>query len=283
MCKRWWWVFLVTAPIGAVCGLLVASVVTFLMPKAYESQAVIEVRPAPGELFSCEAEVKKIEEPELLGRVVAKLELDTIWKMPRQAVIKCLGGKVKCARVGDTNRIAISARLANSFEAKDTVNELAAAFKIERERFPEILAKRVADLDRQAVAQFDKLEDMTSKWPGTGDGGTPNDWRKASSRDWPELVTERLKYEALTTELEAATSEAKAQSAAVILCQAGVAQHFPVSPNIRFNLDTGKMLGFLLSPLLALLVVRSLHRRFPPPSADPSGDSTAGNENGQVG
>ena len=66
----------------------------------------------------------------------------------------------------------------------------------------------------------DKLEDMTSKWPRKEADGTPTDWRKASSRDWPELVTERRKYETLTTELDAATSDAKAQSAKVILRQA---------------------------------------------------------------
>lgn len=37
--------FLVMLPIGALAGLLVAAVVTYMMPKMYESEAVIEVRP----------------------------------------------------------------------------------------------------------------------------------------------------------------------------------------------------------------------------------------------
>jgi len=266
-------------PIGAVCGLLVAAVVTYLLPKAYESRAVIEVRPAPGGTCSCDAEIKNIQGPEILGCVVTKLELDRTWKMPRQAVIERLRGVLKCARVKDTNRIAISVRLADRFTAIDVVDGLAAAVKAERERFPETVAKRIADLDRQAMEQFDKLDDMARLRPRSAVDGSASDWRKASSRDWPELVIERQKYEALTAELEGATSDAKAQSAQVILCQAGAAPHFPISPNIGFNLGIGRLLGFLLSPLLALLVVMLLHRRFPPPPAAPSGHDTT--ENGR--
>ena len=117
MFRRWWWVFLVMAGIGAACGVIVAGIATYLMPKGYESQAVIEVKPVHGETFSCEAEIKTICGPEILGRVVSKLELDTIWQMPSQGVIGHLREVVKCARVPDTNRIAISVRLPNKFEA----------------------------------------------------------------------------------------------------------------------------------------------------------------------
>lgn len=45
MLKRFWWVFVVMIPVGALCGLLFAAVVTYVMPKKYESEVTLEVKP----------------------------------------------------------------------------------------------------------------------------------------------------------------------------------------------------------------------------------------------
>jgi uncharacterized protein involved in exopolysaccharide biosynthesis len=45
MFKRYWWMFLVMVPLGSLAGLLVAAVITYMMPKKYESEAIIQVMP----------------------------------------------------------------------------------------------------------------------------------------------------------------------------------------------------------------------------------------------
>jgi hypothetical protein len=45
MFKRFWWVFLAMMPAGLLVGLLLSAVVTYVMPKKYQSSVTIEVRP----------------------------------------------------------------------------------------------------------------------------------------------------------------------------------------------------------------------------------------------
>lgn len=46
MLRRWWWVFLVMFPLGLLIGLAEGSAWTYIIPKKYEAQAIMGIRPS---------------------------------------------------------------------------------------------------------------------------------------------------------------------------------------------------------------------------------------------
>ena len=108
MFKRFWWMFLVMLPIGAVAGLLVSAVITYVMPKKYESDVTIEVRPTavglgpldakgPAETEVREAtprffgtEFEVIKSRKSLGQVADALDLVNRWNVDKETAISFL-------------------------------------------------------------------------------------------------------------------------------------------------------------------------------------------------
>ena len=96
MFRRFWWIFFVMLPVGAIGGLLVMAVVTYVMPKKYESETVIEVRPmtSPSEVgveppqttpqYFFGTEFNKIKSRASLAEVVEKLELINQWGVDQE-------------------------------------------------------------------------------------------------------------------------------------------------------------------------------------------------------
>jgi uncharacterized protein involved in exopolysaccharide biosynthesis len=122
MLKRFWWIFLVMLPVGAIAGLLVMAVVTYMMPKKYESEAIIEVKPresrfmdrsvvpqANGQYFFS-TQFEKIKSRASLLKVIENLELTQKWGVTEDAAIQMLKGMVTATYIRGTDLIAIRVR-----------------------------------------------------------------------------------------------------------------------------------------------------------------------------
>jgi uncharacterized protein involved in exopolysaccharide biosynthesis len=178
MFKRFWWMFLVMLPIGAVAGLLVTAVITYVMPKKYESDVTIEVRPpavglgpldakGPAEtevrevtprFFGTEFEV--IKSRKSLGQVADALELVNRWNVDKETAISILKNIVTTQNIRGTDLISIRVRHTNKTDARDVAEEVARTYKNFRQEMTSRDQDRaLRELTKLVREQEDKVEE----------------------------------------------------------------------------------------------------------------------------
>jgi capsular exopolysaccharide synthesis family protein len=157
---------------------MTAAVITYVMPKKYESTAEIEVKPrSPGmsplagdlgqssrmsqitpQFFGTEFE--KIKSTNSLNKVIDSLELLNKWSMDRESVIRVLKGIVNTQNIRGTDLITISVRHENKEDAKDITSEVANSYKAYRIEIETREAdKGLAELNKAVRDQEDKVEE----------------------------------------------------------------------------------------------------------------------------
>jgi len=132
--KRWWWVILLAAVAGPVIGLFVAAVMTYMMPKHYESTAMVQVveDPRVAALPSLPTECKVIKTQKTLELVSEALELPTRWGMDRDQVLASLMTMIDVRNIPGTDLIVIKVRHTNAEDARDVAMEAAKAYRARR-------------------------------------------------------------------------------------------------------------------------------------------------------
>jgi polysaccharide biosynthesis transport protein len=168
MLKRFLWTFLVMIPVSAVAGFLLAAVVTYVIPKMYQSEAVIEVKPRhphgdmthtmTPQFFGTEFE--KIKSRNSLEQVVEKLELTNRWMIDKEAALQVLKRIVTTQNIRGTDLIAIRVRHTNKADARDIAQEVGEAYASYRKEIETRDAERqLAELDKAVRDQEDKVEE----------------------------------------------------------------------------------------------------------------------------
>ncbi|MBK1881597.1 polysaccharide biosynthesis tyrosine autokinase [Luteolibacter pohnpeiensis] len=126
---------------------MTAAVITYVMPKKYESFATMEVKPR-GQLISpinpafsqgagaammtprfFETEFEKIKSRNVLSKVVDSLDLSNRWGVDKESALQILRGIVKTQNIRGTDLISISVTHQNREDAKDIATEVARAYK----------------------------------------------------------------------------------------------------------------------------------------------------------
>ena len=289
MFKRFWWVFLAMIPVGSITGLFVAAVVTYVMPKQFESEAVIEVKPQAGQLapqfFGTEFE--KIKSRNSLAKVVDNLELINRWGVDKETAIRILKGIVTTQNIRGTDLISIRVRHTNKEDTRDITAEVARAYRAYR---MEILKRgegeRLLELKKAVRDQEDKVEERRQvvsiivKNKGVPDKGSDlldGNAEAGSSEDAKRRALEAQDYADAKRDLETDQAllqslklkqindeiTAKIQDEAIVIHEVPQIAQAPVSPNVTLNLVLGTALGFLLSPLLSLPFIYLLSRLIP--------------------
>ena len=266
MIRRWWWVFILMLCVGALIGLGVARLMAGVLPKEFESSAVIELGPPkPDEEISPDralsAEVLKSDE--MLMRLAKSLNRDERLKRNREVVIAELRSAITVAPVFGTNRVAVSARSDHRYECHEMVNQLIGVyenFRRETEKATwgssftkEMIAlpaqKEKVKQGREALAAMSKTQRLHDlKDPAqTGTVSGLGYYQAKKDQEADEAVLAEL----LTWERE----QAWAKKADVII-------RVPSRHGVEIPRDTkrlekwGLAIGALLSPLLAWFLVR---------------------------
>ncbi|MCX6874225.1 MAG: polysaccharide biosynthesis tyrosine autokinase [Verrucomicrobia bacterium] len=156
---------------------MTASVITYVMPKKYESHAKIEVKPrvplmtvfrdmtdisgfsrTTPNFFNTEFE--KIKSRNSLMKVSDSLDLANIWRMDREDVFRILSGIVRTDNIRGTDLITISVRHADNKEARDIAAEVARAYKDYRSESESKEGDRaLLELKKAVRAQEDTVEE----------------------------------------------------------------------------------------------------------------------------
>ncbi|MDP4648106.1 MAG: hypothetical protein NWS80_13380 [Akkermansiaceae bacterium] len=290
MFKRYWWMFLVMLPVGAVGGFFMASVVTYVMPKKYESSATIEIKPqrqptgtwsgspdaealgASPQFFGTEFE--KIKSRNSLMKVVDTLDLSNKWGMDRESVLQILKGIVTTENIRGTDLISIRVRHTNKEDARDIAAGVARAYKDYRTELKDrVFEKSIMELKRAVREQEDKVEERRKifvtisrhKGPYLLDGSNLPKSVDGLSQEYldaqRDFEVEQGLLEKLKLKLISAEIDADIEMDSVIVHDDPVISNSPISPNVRLNLVLGLAGGALLSPFLALPVMWFLNRR----------------------
>ena len=266
MLKRWWWVFLVMAPIGPILGLFTAAVVTYVMPKKYESRAVIEVKPRmvywngiasdSRDLSSFYiSEADKIKSRTTLFKVIDKLDLTRQWGADRETALEVLRGMLSTKEIMGRDVISIRVVCADKAAARDIATEVVRCYKDYRDETDAREVEMALDELKKAVAAQEKIVEERRKVLAdlVRDkelGGSQSDESAKQDLASEQEMFQRMK--AMTTKEEI---RAKMPAGHVVVTVEPVLPLWPASPNVARNLIAGTVLGLLLALPLALLTV----------------------------
>lgn len=155
---------------------MTASVITYVMPKKYQSSATIEVKPRGrtidplGGLMGSNSaqmtanffgtEFEKIKSRNSLAKVIVALDLTNKWGMGQEAALDLLKGIVGTQNIRGTDLISITVRHTNKEDARDITAEVAKAYKDYRTELEDRdLDKGINELKKAVREQEDKVEE----------------------------------------------------------------------------------------------------------------------------
>lgn len=157
---------------------MTAAVITYVMPKKYESEATIEVKPRSGGLSPLGAsmreasganamtdqffgtEYEKIKSSKSLAKVVENLELMNKWGVTKETAIGILKGIVNTQNLRGTDLISIRVRHTSKEDARDVTAEVAKAYKEYRAEIEDRESNQsLYELNKAVRDQEDKVEE----------------------------------------------------------------------------------------------------------------------------
>ena len=165
MFNRYWWMFLAMVPVGALVGLLVAGIVTYLTPTEYESTAMLELvdrrpramdaemrEPRRPQFF--QTEIKKITSQKPLKMAMYALDLNNRWGLDHEQTLTLMKKAMKPRHVAGTDLISITVRHTSREDARDIAVEVTRAYIQYRDKLAE------KPLEEMAAALEDVLRNQ---------------------------------------------------------------------------------------------------------------------------
>jgi len=268
MLKRFWWVFLAMLPVGAIGGLLVMAVVSYAMPKQYESEAIIEVKTSPSmqEGFSprptgCGVVFDKIKSRAFLAEVVEELELTHKWGMDQEGAIRILKEIVSNENIRGTDLIAVRVRHTDREAARDIAAEVVRIYGNYRvENLRRDRDHGLAELNKAVKEQEEKVEERRKVLDPVARTGSFLAEPSMSVEDDKKAMDELRAQDLIDAKRDLETDQALLQSMklkqisgkitsgmgdeSVVIHEEPQIAESPVSPNVTLNLVLGAVGGF---------------------------------------
>lgn len=154
---------------------MTAAVITYVMPKKFQSTAVVQVKPSTrigtvfsegnstsqpmtAQFFATEFEV--IRSQLTLKFVVQQLGLMTRWNMTEEEALGTLRGIVDAQNIRGTDLIQISVSHTGAEDARDVAKEVYEAYKKRREEKERVIAEEgMKELEKAVLDQSDIVEE----------------------------------------------------------------------------------------------------------------------------
>ncbi|MFM2171024.1 MAG: hypothetical protein RI957_1253 [Verrucomicrobiota bacterium] len=251
---------------------MTAAVITYLMPKKFVSNAIIQVRPftqmgqsITPQFFVTESEV--IKSNLTLKPVVQKLELLEKWMTPEDQAISILQSTLRLQHIRGTDLIEINVLHQDPEQARDIAMEVYRSYKLRREeKAQEEIKNFHAEMEKAVLDQHDlvaekrKLRDHTLRrapyHPGDSSIATPpldGKVLQIQREAQIEFETQQALLERMREKLAMERMNSKLVSLVELHEEPLVAQ-FPSSPNVNLNLIMGATLGLIFGCGMALFV-----------------------------
>lgn len=238
---------------------MTVCVITYMMPKKYESNLIYQVRPSPRllqtitpQFFATEFEVIKANMT--LKPVVQRLDLAKKWNMTEDDAIAVLKGIVSSQNIHGTDLIQIKVRHTDPVQARDIAKEVFDSYKKRREdKEREMLEDSLKELEKAIVDQADVVEEKRKQRDNllTRSNGNASD---------PTVLEVQKEFETQMALLEKmrekfGMDQLILRNISIIeLHEEPLVPQYPSSPNVTLNLIMGATLGLLFGLLMALFV-----------------------------
>ena len=265
MFKRFWPCLLIIPPVTLVGGLFVAAVITYVMPKQYESFAVIEIQEIARKTDLL-TEVEKLTSATVLGRASEQLDLTARWGIDRPASITRLRDALSIEQLRGTRLVRIRARTFEREEARDIAMAVVQSYQAFRNelRVAEVDA-RIQALQSAIAEQEQKVAELRAQKLGGGATSPHSEGEVASDldalHDQETDVLMRMKVDAATMAQPGAGAFLDANL--TFIHDAPAMPEAPCSPKVGLNLAIGAAAGLLLGFPMALGMMAVLWRRKP--------------------
>ena len=256
--------------IGPLCGLLLGAVVTWVLPRVYQSEIMIAVSDpnfVPNASTSTcaafdAADFENLTSPTSLRKVAANLDLASRWHVDGEKAVRMLLGMVTWRHTTETRQISIDVRHTDRVEARNIAEKVARAYqqlrleRVERQHQQFVREIHQAIKDQERIVDDRRSDFMAIKRVIDRNHG-PNGTSfllhlKYSSDDYSyargalEFQKDRLQMLELTRDTETiryASEKAEVQEVPNILDSSE-------PPNVSLNLAIGALSGLLISPLM---------------------------------
>jgi capsular polysaccharide biosynthesis protein len=158
---------LASFPVGLLLCFLFSGVVTYVMPRLFESTAVIQVKPSANDtnmasFFPTEFEV--IRSKVTLKMAAQKLDLTERWGLPVDEVVNLLHASVYVTNIRGTDLISITTRKPSREDARDIVKAVYQAYQERRANLEnESAVSKLNDMEKALMDQSTLVEEKRKK------------------------------------------------------------------------------------------------------------------------
>ena len=260
MFKRFWPCLIIIPPVTLVVGFLTSAVITYIMPKKYESFATIEIHELRDQSH-LRTEMGKLTSATVLNRATDQFDLPTRWRTDRQTCINLLRDSLIIEQIRGTDLVHIRARHTQREDARDIAMAVVQSYRsIRSEQLESEMNSRLQALRAAISEQEQKVVELRAQKMGGGASSPHSDGEVSADldalHDQETDVLMKMKVDAATLQLDDFPGPE-----GIILHDDPLIADRPYSPNVGLNLTLGTLSGLLLGFPLALAIMAMLHRR----------------------
>ena len=292
--KRWWWLFPVLAVAGLFVGVVVAGMVTYVQPKTFDSQAVVEIKP-PGIILSpfdsksppperdpkfLEHEMAAMKSQGVLLAAVKQMDFDKKWALPAPDAAAIVGRSITVEQLQGTDLVTIRARHVNREDARDMVLAVIGEYRDQRgsreaatsgdalKSLSEAVREQENKVEerRKALAEIVRTRTLLHRKEGAG----PPPDAGAGGIDTEEYVTRKREFEEDLELLQMLKLKHVTEKASAKISQEVMVVHeepqialAPSGPDVTGTMGMGIMVGLAVSQVVALSLALMLPSRRP--------------------
>lgn len=237
-----------------------AAVITYVMPKKFESTLVYQLRPSTRVGFSLSqphspqhfaTEFEVIRASLTLKPVVQKLNLTTRWNMTEEDAVALLRGTVVSQNIKGTDLVEIRVRHTDAEEARDIAREVFLSYKTRREdKERELMELGLKELEKAIQDQTDLVEDKRKLREQLKEDAPQQQIQELQE----ELATQQEMLDRMSEKLTMDRINYQQSMESVILHEEPIVARIPCSPNVKLNLSLGAAAGVLLGLFISLLM-----------------------------
>jgi len=258
---------------GVILGVMTMAVITYVMPKKYDSRVVFEAKPmphgdAPASMRNAHANavgnaLEILKSERVLQRVVVDLELVERWGADQRTAANLLRTLITAKQIKSTDLIEVRVRTTNKEDARDIAGEVVRALRDHLKAGSEAVNKRRHDELRKImrdqedrVVERRKVVTTIMKTHGiTDESEIPpllaNDLEEAKrDLDQENALLQELKLKVLAGEIEQ-----KIGTEPIVIHEDPSIADVPSSPKVTLNLLAGVVVGAVAGFLVALMIV----------------------------
>ncbi|MES2997341.1 MAG: hypothetical protein V4733_11085 [Verrucomicrobiota bacterium] len=114
------------AMMGVIGGGTISAVVTYLMPRKYESSGLIEIKQLGGTKIS--HAMAELKSDNVLQPVAEKLDLKTRWNLGSSETVEMLGRLISVKNIRGTDLLSVTVRHTDREEAREIANAIVQDF-----------------------------------------------------------------------------------------------------------------------------------------------------------